>query len=34
VVYRDGSAYLQVNGMEIPLAEVSAIYETKEEGEG
>lgn len=32
VIYRDGSAYLQVNGLEIPLAEVSAIYETESEG--
>ena len=32
VVYRDGSAYLQVNGMEIPLADVTSIEEIIEEG--
>jgi len=32
VVYRDGSAYLQVNGLEISLAEVTSIAEVTEEG--
>jgi len=32
VVYRNGSAYLQVNGLEIPLADVTSIEEAKEEG--
>ncbi len=34
VVYHDGSAYLQVNGMEIPLGNVAAIYAADPEGEG
>jgi flagellar basal-body rod modification protein FlgD len=34
VVYHDGSAYLQVNGMEIPLGNVAAIYAADTEGEG
>ncbi|UCD94210.1 MAG: hypothetical protein JSU69_10665 [Candidatus Zixiibacteriota bacterium] len=34
IIYRDGSAYLQVNGLEIPLAEVTEIYELNQESEG
>jgi flagellar basal-body rod modification protein FlgD len=34
VIYRDGSAYLQVDGLEIPLAEVTEIFELNQEGEG
>lgn len=32
IVYRSGSAYLQINGMEIALADVTAIYDVREEG--
>lgn len=31
IVYREGSAYLQVEGMEIPLSEINAINEYQEE---
>ncbi|RKX32213.1 MAG: hypothetical protein DRP46_01620 [Candidatus Zixiibacteriota bacterium] len=34
VVYRDGSAYLQINGLEISLAEVTSIQAANEEDEG
>ena len=34
VIYRDGSAYLQVNGLEIPLAEVTEIYDMSQEVDG
>jgi len=33
IIYREGSAYLQVAGMEIPLAEINAINEYQEETE-
>ena len=33
IIYRDGAAYLQVNGMDIPLAEINAINEYQEETE-
>lgn len=33
VIYRDGSAYLQVNGLEIPLADVNAISAIDEDEE-
>ncbi|PKK84425.1 MAG: hypothetical protein CVT49_03630 [candidate division Zixibacteria bacterium HGW-Zixibacteria-1] len=34
VLYRDGAAYLQVNGLEIALAEVTAIKDASLEDEG
>jgi len=34
VVYRDGSAYLHINGLEIPLADVTSIYDADYETEG
>lgn len=33
IVYREGSAYLQIDGMEIPLAEINEINEYHEETE-
>jgi len=32
VAYRGGSAFLQINGMEIALADVTAIYDVQKEG--
>jgi flagellar basal-body rod modification protein FlgD len=35
VVYRNGSAYLQVEGVELPLSDITAIYEaTSDDDEG
>ncbi|MCP4607303.1 MAG: hypothetical protein GY845_01130, partial [Planctomycetes bacterium] len=31
IIYREGAAYLQVEGMEIPLSEINAINEYQEE---
>lgn len=33
IVYREGAAYLQVNGMEIPLSEINSINEYQEKTE-